>query len=627
MRFLAGEADVVVVGAGHAGIEAGLAAARLGCRVVVVTLNLDSVGNMPCNPCIGGTAKGQLVREIDALGGEMAKAADATFLQSRMLGRGKGPALHSPRVQSDRRAYQAYMKHCLERTERLHLRQGEVVEILTEEGAVTGVALQTGAVFSCRAVVLATGTYLKGRIFIGEVYRDSGPDGLFPSVALSACLEGLGIPLRRFKTGTPPRVLRSSLDLSQMTPQPGDSDPIPLSFETRALPPNKTLCHLIYTGERTHEIIRRNLHRSPLFGGAITGVGARYCPSIEDKVVKFADKEAHQVFVEPTGEHSEELYVQGMSSSLPEEVQLEVIRTLPGFERVQVMRVAYAIEYDCCDPRQLLPSLEFKHLRGLYGAGQFNGTSGYEEAAAQGLMAGINAARALQGKAPVVLPRSSSYLGTLIDDLVTKGTDEPYRMMTSRSEYRLLLRQDNADERLTPIGHDIGLISPARYGAYLEKQALIEAELRRLRRTTASPGGALDRLLEQIGSSPLQQGVPMTELLKRPHLTYDLLAPHDPGRPSLPREVREEVEIKIKYEGYIARQQRQLEAAARLEHRRLPEDLDYRTIRGLRIEAQQKLQAIRPLTVGQAGRIPGVSPADISVLLVALEQWRRDGHA
>ncbi|MBQ2697366.1 MAG: tRNA uridine-5-carboxymethylaminomethyl(34) synthesis enzyme MnmG, partial [Clostridia bacterium] len=616
MRFLAETVDICVIGAGHAGIEAALAAARLGKRTALLTLNLDTVGNMPCNPCIGGTAKGQLVREIDALGGEMGKAADETTLQFRMLGRGKGPALHSPRVQSDRRAYQASMKGRLERQPGLLLRQGEAVEILTEEGAVCGVALRTGAVFACRAVVVACGTYLKGRVFLGDVNYESGPDGLFPANALSQSLSALGVQLRRFKTGTPARVLRSSLDFSKMQVQPGDPEPTTLSFETTDPRPNREVCYLTYTNSETHRIIRENLHRSPLYGGDIVGIGPRYCPSIEDKVVRFAEKEAHQIFVEPTGADTDEMYVQGMSSSLPEDVQLAMLRTLPGFENVHMMRTAYAIEYDCCDPLDLLPSLEFKQLRGLYGAGQFNGTSGYEEAAAQGLIAGINAARALDGKDPVILPRSSSYSGTLIDDLVTKGTDEPYRMMTSRSEYRLLLRQDNADARLTPLGYELGLISEERYLSFQEKQRAIADEVRRLRKTSVPASEGLNALLVSIGSSPLQNGIRLAELLRRPHLGYADLAPYDVTRPALPREVWEEAEILIKYEGYLSRQERQAEEARRLENRPLPEDTDYESILGLRLEARQKLQRIRPATVGQAARISGVSPADISVLLI-----------
>ena len=623
MRFVADSVDVCVVGAGHAGIEAALAAARLGCKVALLTLNLDSVGNMPCNPCIGGTAKGQLVREIDALGGEMAKAADETTLQFRMLGRGKGPALHSPRVQSDRRRYQESMKRRLEKTPGLLLRQGEVVELLTEGGAVSGVLLRTGAVFLCRAVIVACGTYLGGKVFLGDVSYESGPDGLFPANAFSESLVQHGVRLRRFKTGTSARVLRQSLDFSKMQVQEGDPHPTPLSFETSDPPPNTAVCYLTYTNEKTHEIIRQNLHRSPLYGGAIMGVGPRYCPSIEDKVVRFADKTAHQIFVEPTGANTDEMYVQGMSSSLPEDVQLAMLRTLPGFEKVQMMRTAYAIEYDCCDSLDLLPTLEFKHLPGLYGAGQFNGTSGYEEAAAQGLMAGINAALKIKGRPPVVLSRDSSYIGTLIDDLVTKGTDEPYRMMTSRSEYRLLLRQDNADERLTPLGYELGLISPQRYQAFLQKQEAISNELRRLRKTSipASPG--LNERLEAIGSSPVSTGTRLAELLRRPHLSYEDLAPFDVTRPPLPRDVCEEVEIQIKYEGYLARQRRQAQEAKKLEDRVLPADADYLSLRGLRIEAQQKLQRIRPRTVGQAARISGVSPADISVLLIWLEQQGR----
>lgn len=625
MEYTNGNYDVVVIGAGHAGIEAALATARLGCKTILFTINLDAVGNCPCNPCIGGSAKGHLVREIDALGGEMGKATDATFLQSRMLNRSKGPAVHSLRAQIDRRAYQEYMKNILELTEHLELRQAEVVEIRTNsDGAVCAVKTHTGAVYGARAVIIASGTYLHGRIILGEVDYPGGPDGMFPAIGLSESLLKLGIPLQRFKTGTPPRVNKRTIDFSKMQEQPGDLPIQPFSFETEEAGENKVSCYLTYTNAQTHEIIRKNMDRSPLYSGTITGTGTRYCPSIEDKVVRFAEKERHQIFLEPMGLHTQEYYVQGFSSSLPEEVQEQMIRTVSGLEQVQIMRPAYAIEYDCVDPQMLDHTLEFKKFPGLYGAGQFNGTSGYEEAAAQGLIAGINAAATLLGKAPVELERQSSYIGTLIDDLVTKGTQEPYRMMTSRAEYRLLLRQDNADTRLTPTGYRAGLISQERYQRFLEKQEAIQREVERMRRTTISPTPRLNEILEEAGTSPVATGVKLAELLRRPQLTYEVLAEVDSSQ-DIPKLVREEAEILIRYEGYIEKQQAQIARAQRLEGKKLPSGLDYASMKGIRIEAQQKLMKIQPKTLGQASRISGVSGADINVLLVYLEQQEKGG--
>lgn len=620
------EFELAVIGAGHAGIEAALAAARLGVRTVLFTINLDAVGNMPCNPCLGGSAKGHLIREIDALGGEMGRAADDTFIQFRMLHRSRGPAVHSPRVQVDRRDYQRRMKHCLERQENLELRQAEITEILTDEkGAVCAVRTKLGATYHVKAAVCASGTYLRGRIIVGDVAYDGGPDGMFAAGPLSGCLERLGVKLLRFKTGTPARVNRRSIDYTGLEVQEGDERIVPLSFEHRPEDTRGNLicCHLTYTNERTHEVIRRNIHRSPIYGGLIEGIGPRYCPSIEDKIMRFPDKERHQLFLEPMGLDTEEVYVQGCSSSLPEEVQNELMRTIPGLEHASVMRPAYAIEYDCADPTQMLHTLEFKEIPGLYGAGQFNGTSGYEEAAAQGLVAGINAARKLRGKGPFVLTRDSSYIGTLIDDLVIKGTNEPYRMMTSRSEYRLLLRQENADFRLTPLGYEVGLVSEERYRACLAKYEAVEREIARLSAVSVGPGEALRAYLEAAGGAGLTTGAKLAELLRRPGVTYEGLASFDKGRPELPQEVREEAEIMVKYEGYIRRQQAQAAAAAKLEGRRLPEGIDYQRIKGLRLEARQKLSAMRPETVGQASRISGVSPADITVLLIYLEQRRR----
>ncbi|MBP3388470.1 MAG: tRNA uridine-5-carboxymethylaminomethyl(34) synthesis enzyme MnmG [Clostridia bacterium] len=618
MRFLAGIYEVVVIGAGHAGIEAGLAAARLGCRTAIFTINLDCVGNMPCNPSIGGTAKGHLVREIDALGGEMGKAADKNTLQSRMLNRGKGPAVHSLRAQIDRRAYAATMKHTLETTPGLDLMQGEVVE-LTRDGDEWLLTTRLEEQYRARAVILATGTFLQGKIFVGDVSYDGGPDGMFAATGLTASLEKLGVSLRRFKTGTPSRVLKSSIDFSQTEEQPGEEPVTPFSFETDPPPKNQLPCHITWTTPETKEVILANLHRSPLYGGKISGVGPRYCPSIEDKMVRFAEKERHQVFIEPCGAHTDEMYLQGLSSSLPVDIQQSFLRTIPGLEQVKVMRAAYAIEYDCCDPLQLDNTLEFLDIPGLYGAGQFNGSSGYEEAAAQGLVAGVNAARKLKGQAPLRLDRASSYIGTLIDDLVTKGCTDPYRMMTSRSEYRLVLRQDNADIRLTPIGREIGLVDDTRWAHFEARQQAREAELKRLHDTVLSPTAAVNELLVSRGTTPLVTGARLTELIKRPQLDYAALAPVDPDRPELPTLVIEQLEVELKYEGYLRRQEADIAEMRRLENRLLPPDTDYNTIRGLRLEAAEKLQKVRPRNLGQAGRISGVGPADIAVLIVWLQ--------
>ena len=621
MEYFAKQYDIAVIGAGHAGIEAALASARLGAETVCFTVNLDWVGNMPCNPSIGGTSKGHLVREIDALGGEMGKAADKNSIQIRMLNLGKGPAVHSLRAQVDRREYSKYMKHTLEKQENLDLKQAEIVDLVKKGDGLFYLTTNLQAVYSAKAVVLATGTFLSGKVYIGEVSYESGPDGMFPAKKLSEALRKMDIPLRRFKTGTPSRVNRRSVDFSELEVQYGDERPVPFSFDTDENElNNSSVCHITYTNEETKRIILENIHRSPLYSGKIEGVGPRYCPSIEDKIVRFSEKERHQLFIEPCGEDTEELYLQGMSSSLPEDVQLKFLRSIKGLENVEVMRTAYAIEYDCVDPVSLKSSLEFSAVEGLFGAGQFNGSSGYEEAAAQGLIAGVNAARKIQSKEPLILDRASSYIGTLIDDLVTKGCSDPYRMMTSRSEYRLLLRQDNADIRLMPYGYEIGLVSKERYDKLLEKLRLIAEEKARCESVTIAPNEELNKILVSRETAPMNTGIKISELIKRPQLNYEILAPFDKTRPDLPRDVAEQVEIELKYEGYIKRQNAKVEEMRRLEVKKIPADIDYDDVYSLRLEAREKLKKVRPESVGQASRISGVSPSDISVLIVYLSK-------